>query len=218
MVRDSQRSKVYKWENEMFSNEISTKPVWSEEQCIKFINESYKWFINGNENTPAINIKFLNGFNTQSSSYYCNDDNLIGLQKLHTNPIVCLHELAHFIDGNHVNVDCDFAGHSEVFVSIYIKLLGKFTDFTKSQLIESLKNFNINYLDLMNIPDSTYIPNLNVEDLKKQKYIHYTAYSYDSKKWIPIDPNNINEYRNDDYAFIDPNNTSKTVHGYELTF
>lgn len=217
MIRDLQRSNVYKWENEIFSNEINI-PVWTEDQCVKFINEAYKWVIDGNENHPSINIKFLNGFNRRVSSYYCNDDNLIGLQKLQANQITCLHELAHYIDGNHVNVDCDYESHGEIFMHIYIKLIIKFTDFTKSQLIESLKNFNINYLhpntDL--IPNSTYIPNLSVEDLKKEKYIHYRAYSYDSKKWIPIDPNNINEYRNDDYAFIDPNNTSKTVYGYEL--
>jgi len=212
MVRDSQKSKVYKWEGETFGRQADM-PVWYEAQCVKFINEAYKWFTDGDKNTPPVKIKFKNFLNARvTSGYFCPDDNLIAInRRTGTNPFVCLHELAHYIDFHQY---ADNPSHGESFVEIYITLLIKFTDFTKIELIDSAEKFGVKFSNLR-FPDQDYIPQLIDADLEKQKYIHYAVYSYDLEKWIPIIPNNIMKYLNEDYAVVNPTTGNSTVFGYD---
>ena len=223
MSRDTQKSKVYKWEKEFFGDNAYSS-VWTEDQCVKYINEAYKWWTSNKDANP-IKVKFLNAFNRQSPSYFSPDDNLIGLQKnVHTNPIICSHELAHYIEHN--DVCRGEASHGPVFMRVMLTLIDKFTEHSLGDMIKSARAAKVKVAGLK-VPNSNkairkpsntfYIPQLTAKDLK-EKYIHYTVYSYDAKKWIAIDPSNLNQYLDEDYAIVDPNNIHTAVAGYEYKF
>ena len=228
MARDTQKSKVYKWEKEFFGD-IQRSSVWTEDQCVKYINEAYKWWTSNKDANP-VKVNFLNGFNRPSSSYFRPASNCIALQKnIHTNPIVCSHELAHYIQHN--DVCRGEASHGPVFMRIMLTLIDKFTDHSLGDMIKSARAAKVKVAglkvpktnkyypnQLIRRPSNTfYIPKLTEKDLK-QKYIHYTVYSYAAKKWIPIDPSNFNEYLVEGYALIDPNNVGTAVLGDEYKF
>ena len=228
MSRDIQRSKVYKWQRSFFGRDYD-RSVWTEDQCVKYINEAYKWWTSNKDANP-VKVNFLNGFNRPSSSYFRPASNCIALQKnIHTNPIVCSHELAHYIQHN--DVCRGEASHGPVFMRIMLTLIDKFTDHSLGDMIKSARAAKVKVAglkvpktnkyypnQLIRRPSNTfYIPKLTEKDLK-QKYIHYTVYSYAAKKWIPIDPSNFNEYLVEGYALIDPNNVGTAVLGYEYKF
>ena len=123
MSRDTQRSKVYKWEMEFFSD-YRNRSVWTEDQCVKYINEAYKWWTS-NKNAKTVKVKFENDFNSNRSSHFKSRTNTIKIQrKWATNPIVCSHELAHYIEHN--DVCRGEASHGPVFMRVMLTLIDKF--------------------------------------------------------------------------------------------
>ena len=185
MSRDTQRSKVYKWEMEFFSD-YRNRSVWTEDQCVKYINEAYKWWTS-NKNAKTVKVKFENDFNSNRSSHFKSRTNTIKIQrKWATNPIVCSHELAHYICYNDV---CDGVKHGPVFMRVMLTLIDKFTEHSLGDMIKSARTAKVKVAGLkrpnsnkaIRKPSNTfYIPKLTDKDLKFNSSEVYTREWYEA--------------------------------------
>ena len=192
MSRDTQKSKVYKWERSFFG-EDHDRSVWTEDQCVKYINEAYKWWTS-NKNAKTVKVKFENSFNSNRSSHFKLSTNTIKIQrKWATNPFVCSHELAHYI---HYNDVCrGEVSHGPVFMRVMLTLIDKFTEHSLGDMIKSARAAKVkvaglrvpktnkyypNQLIRRPASNTFYIPKLTEKDLKFNSSEVYTREWYES--------------------------------------
>lgn len=125
--RDTQRSKVYAWERELFGNAFCEQ--LSLDECKALAAEMY-----------GKRVVVRDGRGTRRALAYT-DRRLptIGLPKWARNPYVVAHEVAHLI-ASREGYD---SGHGGRFVGIYIDLMARFCGEDRDALTESAKEHGL---------------------------------------------------------------------------
>ena len=168
MSRDIQRSKVYKWQRSFFGRDYD-RSVWTEDQCVKYINEAYKWWTS-NKNAKTVKVKFENSFNSNRSSMFYRGANTIKIQRSwSTNPFVCSHELAHYI--HHNDVCRGEASHGPVFMRVMLTLIDKFTEHSLGDMIKSARAAKVKVAGLRVPKTNKYYPNKLIRQTSNTFYI-----------------------------------------------
>jgi hypothetical protein len=121
IVRDTQKGKVYKSEQEVFKDIIYSECM-SLDECESFINSltSSDYYIRFK---GFKNIKVKSGRGERSPAYYHYDIKTISLPKWARNPVVVIHETIHALVHKTVG---DYAGHHASFCTHYLNLLNYF--------------------------------------------------------------------------------------------
>lgn len=144
-TRDSQKSKVYKWEHRM-AREIGPKTEMDRDKLHANCSESFLRNMlehvchNLNEKAPMLK------FRTGGACSYGGID--IRLAPSHKNRLILLHELAHVLHrrwGHCDNKGKMHAGHGKEFVGIYCYLLIRFGEVDQDKLIQHLVSHKIKY-------------------------------------------------------------------------
>ena len=130
-MRDSQRSKVYTWEQNLSSEEELTSM-----QCEKLAERICKAY---DCTTPR--IKFINS--RHGGALYCYD-HVIKLPWWARNRLTLLHELSHAILHRKIIGWNTLAAHGPEFVALYIDLLSRYRIAHKKELLRSAKQAKIN--------------------------------------------------------------------------
>ena len=164
--RDTQRRKVYNWENTELKELgiVWNKSVLTKNKCELFIVNAIRWWgrekllpklqkpndlhQHSTKSGGVVWVKFRNYHRTYGgNSYYILEENSITLRNgWALNKLVCLHEAAHLILDNHrgqIKKAHKCASHGPEFMRIYLTLLARFTPLTMSQLTKSARNCKI---------------------------------------------------------------------------
>jgi hypothetical protein len=137
-IRDFQRSKLYKWEQKLFTKYGMFKSKLEERQVVLFISKVLL-----DENKPSIPIYFKKGGSACYFSYAHDDISLNFTSSWGLNKIVLLHEVSHYL----VFLDkIEEGGHSEHFVGKYIYLLSKYLKIDKETLWLSAEKNKIKFV------------------------------------------------------------------------
>jgi hypothetical protein len=138
--RDFQRSKVYKWEQKLFTKYGMFESKLEERQVILFISKVFL-----DEKKPSIPVYFKAGGSACYFSYAYDDVSLTFTSSWGLNKIVLLHEISHYL----VFLDkIEEGGHSEHFVGKYIYLLSKYLKIDKESLWSSAEKNKIKFIKI----------------------------------------------------------------------
>lgn len=153
--RDSQKSKVYKWEHKMafdigpkidadagvWPNTVVSRDKLHQRCTPQFLRNMLEHIcINLGEKVPALKFR-----KSGSHSFGGTD---IRLLPVHCNRLILLHELAHVLHRRWGNTDDNgklHAGHGKEFVGIYVYLLTRFGEVDLNRLTGHLREYGIKY-------------------------------------------------------------------------
>ena len=137
-IRDSQKSKVYKWENK---NLPYIGEQLSLEQCEQLIHQAIAWwFRNPKPHMPLIK-------SGKGTTVARGGAKLINLPTWARNYGVVLHETTHCLIDRMKHNDVD-GGHGPYFMRTYIELLGYFLKVDKAELVGRAKADKIKVIPL----------------------------------------------------------------------
>ena len=131
-VRDSQRSKVYKWENSHIPNFYAVELTLHE--CELFITEAISWWFRLSKSDVSMPL-IKSGRGTRKAR---GSAHKINLPRWARSKAVVLHETAHcLVDRmDHLSED---GGHGPYFMGTYIRLLGHFLELSRTELKQGAK-------------------------------------------------------------------------------
>lgn len=160
MARDSQRSRVYKFERDLAEGSESwgilhrshrrtyangTHSEWdssvpfyisnmTEQECMKFVNKAHRWWYKDTENRLSdVKITFAN---RDGSCFYLPMENKLLIRtKWGMNKDILLHELTHYIIGRSTRKEFRCEGsHGKIFMRILATLLARFTQHSMTEI------------------------------------------------------------------------------------
>lgn len=136
-ARDTQKSKVYAWENKEFP--LHKTGSLSLESCAELANQASVLF--GDRRFPEIR----DGRGRRSG---CGDGFGISLPKFARNVSYVLHEVAHYIQVRH---RWDGAWHGPRWLGAYLYLLSRFTARSYADLVASAREFGLTVREVLEI-------------------------------------------------------------------
>ena len=144
-IRDSQMSKVYKWENKTLpyygKKSHYTGEQLSLDQCEQLVHEAIAWwFRNPKPRMPLIK-------NGKGTTIARGSSRTINLPRWARNHGVVLHETTHCLIDRMKHNDVD-GGHGAYFMRTYIELLGYFLKEDKAELVRRAKAEKIKVIPL----------------------------------------------------------------------
>ncbi|XAI95951.1 hypothetical protein [Microcystis phage Mwe-JY26] len=133
MARDSQRSKVYKWEKTIFASQWK-EPSLTKEATIGLI---HKVLLDAGRNPAYVEIKF-----TKRRGGACANARYINFTPSRMPVILVLHELAHTLTDrplDHRMAVSPGAWHDSRYVSCYLALIERYMNLDLTEALVSLK-------------------------------------------------------------------------------
>ena len=134
-MRDTQRSKVYKWERRW----ITTAPEMTLAECEALTNRIAKFY---RIRPPWV----TDGRGCRRALYFHNDNN-IALPVWSRQPIVVCHEMAHSIVGKRFGRT---ASHGREFVGVAMYLYKRYCKIDEAEMVRRANEMNIDFISPRN--------------------------------------------------------------------
>ena len=149
-MRDSQRSKVYAWEDPWIQAHRSISKL-EESECVEIIRFMHEQ----HGGTGTVDIKFSNC----SGSSYTPWGNRFSIGSNGRNKAVLLHEVAHYLCAvEECRYNLDWAGHGPQFVGMLMLLNEKYLNLSLDDQIARAKRRNVQYiLPLNGLPHGRWL-------------------------------------------------------------
>lgn len=152
-VRDTQRVKVYRWEESHSWMDKSTYKgtLMSYEECLNLIHEAGHYIKPGTFKMPKLTF-------TGARRKSWGSEKSIRLADFGRHPAVVLHELAHALQPNYTT-----AWHGPEFMGIFIALIGKFMNQNVDALKRSAQLAGLRVGEIPNAPATIIRPFYNAQ-------------------------------------------------------